>query len=440
MKTRNLTEDIYSFITTDNDGRPCDDLPDEACSDVPRNFVLNVLNGSCTKLAEQVASSELVLPWLLEAIGASAVFTGFLVPVHKAGSLMPQMAVSGRIRAYRKRKWFWVGAGAFQAVMLAVLVLASLLLPANWAGLFVVLALGLFGIGSGVGSVAFKDVMAKTIPKGRRGRLLATRSMAGGALTLLAGVIIKLYVSDHSPVSTYAALLIIASILWLAGVVFFAMITEQEGATASRRDTLQEARAGLKLLRQNQAFRRFLASRALFLSISLSIPFYAVLARQQTGSGASNLGIFMIAASIAKVLSSPFWGKFADSSSRHVMIAGGLMAVGVGILAVGFTWMPAAWQSPYLYALLFLLIGMARSGVRLGRKTYLVDGAPEKDRPLYVSLSNTVIGGFMLAGGLLGIIAEQYGPAVLIGVFAGLSLMGVISSWVMPEAEGLARH
>lgn len=440
MSVHNLTEDIYSSITTDHDGRQCDDLPEDACQDVPRNFLLNALNGSCTKLAEQIASSELVLPWLLEAIGASAVFTGFLVPAHKAGSLLPQMAVSGRIRAYRKRKWFWVGAGASQAVMLILLVLAALLLPANWAGLFVVLALGLFGIGSGVGSVAFKDLMAKTIPKGRRGRLLATRSMVGGILTLLAGVIIKLNVSDHSPVSTYAVLIIMASLLWLAGAGLFAMITEQDGATARQRDTLEEARAGLELLRQNQAFRRFLASRTLFLSITLSIPFYAVLARQQTGSGASNLGIFMIAASIAKVVSSPFWGKFADRSSRHVMIAGGLLAVAVGTLAVGFTWMPASWQSPYLYAVLFLLIGMARSGVRLGRKTYLVDGAPAKDRPLYVSLSNTVIGLFMLAGGLLGIIADQYGSAVLIGVFAGFSLMGVISSWIMPEAEELAQH
>jgi hypothetical protein len=49
------------------------------------------------------------------------------------------------------------------------------------AGVAVVAALAAFSAASGVGSVAFKDVLAKTIPKGRRGRLLGFRATVGGS-------------------------------------------------------------------------------------------------------------------------------------------------------------------------------------------------------------------------------------------------------------------
>ena len=58
-----------------------------------RSYLLNVANGACTKLAEQLASPGLVLPWLLGAIGAPAGLAGLLMPVKQAGSLAPQLLV-----------------------------------------------------------------------------------------------------------------------------------------------------------------------------------------------------------------------------------------------------------------------------------------------------------------------------------------------------------
>ena len=58
-----------------------------------------------------------------------------------------------------------MGAGATQATLLALIVPAAMLLPAVFAGWMVVALLALFSVASGVGLVAFKDVLAKTIPK-----------------------------------------------------------------------------------------------------------------------------------------------------------------------------------------------------------------------------------------------------------------------------------
>jgi hypothetical protein len=102
-KPPDLVERVYDFITEDDEGRTCEGIPDSTCHEAPQNLVLNV-NGSTTKLAEQMASPGLVLPWLFSSIGAPTALAGLLVPVKQAGSLLPQLAVAGRIRAYPKRK------------------------------------------------------------------------------------------------------------------------------------------------------------------------------------------------------------------------------------------------------------------------------------------------------------------------------------------------
>jgi hypothetical protein len=434
-----LAERLYDIITRQEGDQACAELPEGACAKVPKNFFLNALNGSATKLAEQIASPSLVLPWFLSTLGAPTALAGLLVPVRRAGSLLPQLAIAGQIRRFQKRKWFWVGAGAVQAVSLLLMALLAPNLSALGAGLMVLLLLGLFSLASGVGSVSFKDVLAKTIPQGQRGTLLAARATIGGLLALGAGILLRTYVAAENTLTIYLILLLGAAGLWLLAVLLFAAIDEAQGLTQEERTMFEEARAGLALLRQVPGFRRFVIARALLLSVTLSVPFYALDAKALTGSGGGNLGVFIIAASLAQVLSSPLWGRFSDRSSRMVMILGGGLAAVGGSLALLFGGLPAAWQSPYLYGLIFLLIGMAQAGVRLGRKTYLVDGAPEAERPLYVALTNTLVGLVTLAGGALGLVAQAFSVRLLIAIFAVLALLGALASWHMPEAEKMAK-
>lgn len=176
-------DSIYSFLSGDDSDRTCKAIPEEACEEASKNYVLNVLNGAATKWAEQLAGLNLVLPWLLSTLGAPAYLPGLLMPVKQAGSLLPQLAVSGVIRKFSRRKWFWVGAGATQAVVLLLMIPAILTFAPLSAGLAIFGLLAIFSIASGVGSIAFQDVVGKTIPQGRRGRLLANRAMIGGGLT-----------------------------------------------------------------------------------------------------------------------------------------------------------------------------------------------------------------------------------------------------------------
>jgi Na+/melibiose symporter-like transporter len=429
-------EKLYDFITgEDDEGRVCEEIPEDACTDVPRNFFLNVLNGSATKLGDQLGSPSLVLPWFLDALGAPTFLAGLLVPVRRSLALLPQLAIAGRIRRFEKRKWFWAG-GAFGFGLAFLLMVPTALIPSSTvAGFAVVLLLALASLARGISSVAFKDVLAKTVPKGRRGRLLAMRATVGGFLTLVAGVLLRLYVADGSTTRPFLVLLSITAGLWFIGAILVLAIREKEGTTAGGRNALEEASAGLRLVRAKPGFRTFIIARALLLSVQLAGPFYALYARRLTGGHISGLGLFVIAVGLAEVLSSPLWGRFSDRSSRTVMMLGASLAVvvGVAILVVGA--LPETWQTASLLAPVFLLAGFAQAGVRLGRKTYLVDGAPELERPLYVAFSNTIIGALTLAGSVLGLLAEAFSLRLLLIVLVVLMALGALVCWRMPEAE-----
>ena len=435
MKNEPVTDRIYDRVFEDEDDRLCDAIPDKSCTDVPRNFFLNALNGSATKLAEQLASPGLVLPWFLAALGAPAALAGFLVPIKRVFSLLPQIIVAGSIRAYATRKWFWTGAGIVQASMLLLIILTAMLTGEILGGIIVLVLFAVFSAASGVGSVAFQDVMGKTIPKGRRGRLLAIRATSGGILTLGAGALLYAYVADESPVEVYYYLIGGAAALWLLGALLFARIREEPGSTEGGRNAIDEFRHGIRLLKDVAPFRHFVITRILYVSVALSVPFYALYARELTGAGASNLGIFVVVTGIAQILSSPFWGLFSDRSSRSVMLLSGVFAVAGGVIAILLGSLPESFHTAVAYSPVFLLVGFAEAGVRVGRKTYLVDAAPEKDRPLYVAMSNTVVGACTILAGGLGFIADTVGLVALLIIFIILASGGSLSAILLPKAE-----
>ncbi len=422
----------------DSDERSCEAIPDEACTDVPRNYLLNVLNGACTKLAEKIAGPNLVLPWLLGVIGAPAAMIGFLMPIKQTGSLAPQLLVSGTIRGLARRKWAWFAAGMVQAVALVGIAVAAIALPPVWAGGLTLVLLALFSVASGVGSVAFQDVTGKTIPKGRRGHLLSNRAAIGGVLTAVAGGLLYFFFGKGADPVVYASMVLIAAGLWALAAVLFASLDEVPGATEGGRNPIKELGAGLELAKTKPGYRRFLLTRALLLTVELAMPFYAMQARSLFGGGIGALGIFVVTVGVAGAVSSPVWGRYSDRSARHVMAAGALLGVVAAGCALGFVAVPASWQNPYLYTVVFIALGFAQSGVRLGRKTYLIDAAPTGERPLYVAFSNTAIGLVALAAGGLGAVAQAFGVNTTIVILAVLGGLGILAALAMPAPERMA--
>ena len=79
---------LYEWLTGDDDSRMCDDIPDDACQEQPHNFFLHLFASLGNKLADELSSARLVLPWLLGIIGAPVWMVGLLIPIREAGALL----------------------------------------------------------------------------------------------------------------------------------------------------------------------------------------------------------------------------------------------------------------------------------------------------------------------------------------------------------------
>lgn len=427
-------DQLYGLIANEEDARACTDIPDRACREVPRNFFLILASNVLTKLGDLLISPKTVLAWLLGAVGAPAL-VAWLVPIRESGSMVPQMAIGAWVRRKPVRKWFWTLGSFGQAISVAAMAASVWFLEGYTAGYGVVGGLIVFSLARGFCSVAMKDVQGKCIPKGRRGRLSGLATTIGGTATVVLTVLLFWNRGEPS-VAFYAALLLIAALMWVIAGLLFASVAEYDGETGGGGNALGEAVRSLSLLRDDPPFRHFVITRALLLCSALASPYFVVLAQKQADSGWL-LGVFLLASSLASSVSASVWGWMADASSRRVMIRGGALAALV-CLVTGLIALFSGEQaiSIWLYPAAFFVLGIAHAGVRLGRKTYLVDMAGGNKRTDYTAVSNSVIGLLLLVTGgltaLLGLVSE----AAVILALGLMGTAGVVSALRLEEVSG----
>lgn len=427
---------IYEWLTGDENTRMCDDIPDSACKNQPQNFMRHLWASLGNKLADELSSARLVLPWLMGIIGAPVWMVGLLVPIRESGALLPQVFVAGFIRLKPQRKWVWVAGGLLQALSALALALLALMGSGTLGGTLVLVALVTLSLARGLSSIATKDVMGKTIAKKRRGTLMGWSGSVAGAATLLAGGVLMLF-EDRPGQLALAILLGIAALGWALNAFFAARIQETPGAIGGGENAWDSLKLGLSLLKEDRTFLHFNLARALLLSSALALPYIALLGQQQSGAQLGELGLLVVVSGLAGMLADPVWGKRADTSSRRVMRDAAIGTLICCLLGALLAWLPADWTTQiWPYALIYGLLVIVHHGVRLGRKTYLVDMASQDNRALYVALSNTLTGVLMLiVGGVLGGLAQWLGSAALLVVLAAAALGGILSARQLPEVE-----
>ena len=427
-------ERAYQALVNEEDARVCKDIAEDACRVVPGNFFLQIITQFFTKLGDAIANPKTILAWMLSALGAPGIFTAFLVPVRESGSMIPQLVIASYVRLQAIRKWTFVTGCVLQAFAVFAMAAVAVTLTGTAAGFALIAALVVFSLSRGLCSVASKDVLGKTVPKTRRGRVGGWSEFLAGLVTIGVGVILLLDLRDPGDMGTYLILLAIASGLWLVAAATYAMIREYPGATEGGGNAITEGIGRLRLLRDDLPFRNFVIARSLLLCSALSAPFFIMLAHEQTEGALLVLGLFVIADGLASLISAPFWGHFADTSSRRVMLWAGSGAALTGILLVAIVnGFPSMADTHWLYPLFFFMLAVTHAGVRLGRKTYVVDLAGGNKRTDYVAVSNTVIGVVLLLAGAVGALTTILPVSGVILILAGMGLAGALLSARLPE-------
>jgi len=430
---------LHALLVDDDElAQVCRDLPESACRAQPRNYGVHIVSLSLTKIGEGLADPKLVLAWLLDAIGTPTWALGLLVPVRESLAMLPQLAISARIRRLPIRKIVYVFGCVVQGVAIisfGLLGWFAQLFSGAFVGIVAVTQIAIFALGRSLCSISHKDLLGKTVDKGRRGSVSGTAGTIAAVVTLLmaAGYSIG-WIPLTVPV--VASMVGLGGICWLLAAFVFGLIWEEPGATTGGIDGMAAVIAQLGLLRSDAQLRRLIVTRTLLLSTALAPPFYIALSGDSEASGLGTLGSFMVASATASLVSAYVWGRLADRSSRRVlMLAATLAALANGVAAFLALAMPTTLQEASLLPTLLFVLMIAHQGVRLGRSVHVVDMADRDDRATYTALSNSVVGLILLAGGVFGVIAQWLGIGAVLAMFASMAALSIFAAAGLDDVQ-----
>lgn len=392
----------------------------------PRNGAIHLAALTLTKTADGVIDPKLVLTGALSALGTPGAIIGALVPIREAGALAPQIALAAWVQNAGTRRYFWAAGSALQGLAAAAIAVALFTLDGSDAGLAVCVALVVFALARALCSVTYKDALARSITKTRRGTVTGWAGSAAATLVLAFAAALATGLLPPDP-RTLAAAIAAAGAAWLTAALIFTRLEEREVDA----DDGDDAIGRLTRPFSDGQFRRFVIARALLTGTALAPPFLLLAASAREENTLTQLGPMMIASSLASILSAAVWGRLSDRSSRKVLaVSAAIAAAALG--AAAFLSLTTGGLGGTLGAAAFLFTAQtAYEGVRAGRKLHLTDMATDRNRTAYTALSNTLIGAVLVAGGALGLLADVAGPA------ATLALLACLAAAALPFALGL---
>ena len=401
--------------------------------EVPNNGLRIIGASALQNAGDQVVSAGTVLPWLLTALGAQVGLVGLLVPIRESGSLLPQAMLAPLIQRRTIRKWVWVAGAAVQAASASAMALVAATLSGAIAGILILVALAVFAVGRSLSSISSKDVMARTIPKGQRGQINGIATLVSGVVAVTIGLGIRLLGEGAVTTVVLAWLLVGASLAWIAGLAVYSRIREP-AAEPGESEPGNWLRDSWNLISTDAPFRKFVIMRTLLLVSALSPPFLVALAASG-GADLSGLGIFVVAQGVARMIGGRYFGRLADRSSRRLMANGALLAALLIVAVVLLAQLPGMRGSVWLHGGGFFLLAIIHTGVRVGRKTYIIDMADPEQVADYVAVSNTAMGVLLFVTGAVNGALALLGTEIALGFLALLGFIGFFVARSMPEVS-----
>ena len=432
-----MSERIYSAVLhRDLDAERA--LPGGAAEHVAGNGLRQVVSSALQSSGDQIVKPSTVLAWLIHALGAPTALIGLLVPIRESGSMLPQAFLTPIVMRVRSRRWVLVVGSLIQAAAVAAMAVTAAVGSGLWGGIAVVAALTVFSLGRCLTSIASKDVLGRTTPKGQRGQINGLGTTAAGVVAITLGLAIRVFGGEDLSATQLAWLLVAGAGMWAASAVVQAGLREPDDGEPDA-ETVGSPTGVLELLRTDREFRSFVTTRSFLLVSALSPPFVVSLAATSGSGTLSGLGGFVIASGVASLIGGRLFGRRADRSSRTLMSFTGAAASAVVLALVVLVSLPgfdggSTWGTVVLVAGYFLLT-LLHTGVRVGRKTYVVDMAEGDMRTVYVAVSNSAMGVILLIVGGISSLLALAGVVWALLFLAGLGILGAVWGWRLPEVS-----
>ena len=412
-----------------------------------RNFIALVVDFAGFGLGFALYSPSTVLPAFVSELTSSAPLIGLISSLLMGSWLLPQLIAANYLTGQKRRKPQVVISAAIGRFTFFPLAGVVYLWAGRWPTLTLIafyLCLAAFMSCDAMTSVAWFDMWAKMMPPARRGRVIGLGQVFAGLMTIGAAELVRRTLSPTGPPfpANYALLFLLAGAAMMISLGALLCLHEPPGEGDGRRTPWREFLPRLgQVLREDGNFRLLTIVRLLGGLGGLASPFYIIYATAELGMAAETIGLFITAQTVGSIAAGFVLGYLNERwGSRIVIRVSRLLGVVQPLLALAFAMLHGLLGSisPPAYATIFLLMGIINSSMMPGFLAYLVDLAPEEVRPMYIGLSNTLIGVLTVVPLIGGWLLEATSYPVLFAVTAVGSVLSLLYALRLSKVRELA--
>jgi MFS family permease len=402
-----------------------------------RNFWAFLVDFTSFTIGITFISFSSVLPAFVRELTDSAPLVGLVTTTFSFGWLAPQLLM-GHLVGDKPRKRPYMMLGAIGRIALPIIAIAL------WAGLYrrpsAMLALFftclvLLGLSDGVSSIPWFDILARAIPVRRRGRLFGIGQSVTGLAGIGIGALVAILLERLAFPRNYALLFALASVGLGLSAIALATIVELPPQETARRTQKPAKGEWLRPLTTNPTFRRLLVCRILINMLNLAVPFYVGHASDVLLLPKSVIGVFVTAQALAGAIGSPLLGFVSERWGPQVVIRIGSGSAAIGPAFALVTHLTGARWMAQAYPIVYVAFGILNSSFMIGFTNYMMEFAPDRLRPAYIGLANTIMSVLTLVPILGGWLLETTSYPTLFGLSAVLAGFGFFVSLGFRPAE-----
>lgn len=370
------------------------------------NYRLWVVETSAWVCATSFIDSTTVLPVLVLALSKSPFLASLILSIRYIGQGWPQLIAASLVSGKPRKPLYLI---AVTPGRLALLWPAIILLLGYRAPLITIPAILLaylaFWVSEGFSLVPWTDMVGKTIPATRRGRLFATMHVIGGLLGIGAGFLIRMVLQSNRWLFPrgYGLLFLLAFVGAVISALALAILREPPSPPQEERySTIALIKDIPNLLRSSPPLRLLVILQGLFGFSILPAPFYILFATQTLrhalpfapGGESLGVGFFLAVQTSGLIVGNAVLGHVSDQYGNRLLLRVlALIQMFVPItalLAGGIAPHAPGWLLYLAFFPTFFGFGSLLGATWMAVTNYLLDVAPEHDRPAYIAVTNAL--------------------------------------------------
>lgn len=253
-------------------------------------------------------------------------------------------------------------------------------------------------------SPAWFSWMGDLIPEKQRGTYFSRRHKAMGIASMaiiLGGLALDYYQTQGIALTVFSCIFIFAACARIYSAHLLS--TQYEPPYNKKKSAIPYSL--WQFLKRKNAMHTFVLYVALYhLAMFIASPFFPVYMRQDLGLSYTWITLISLASSLFYLLALPYIGIFSDKYGNLRLFY---------IASILYTLNPLLWllsTNPFILLAVQLVGGIAQAASIIGITNYLLNTVPSQERAIVSTYINTLAGGGIFIGSLIGGYAMTYHP------------------------------